>query len=414
MWDYVPIFISIFGALIVSGICCIYWKLKKDAIDYVKLLRIAPCAAFALSLFSARYVHFSSGAPLFLFWIVIFIVLFVVAPRVGQIRKILEEFRLDPKGYLITRALRVNGFMKPIVEALVPKDSWKDVRIGEPVSPGRLRIGLAIIASIFALVFFAISRVFFFSEEEYLRLPVWTFRYSLLFSAAIITFSYLMVLVLLAALRWLRILLSPICFGKSLQCVVDWSGYGAALASCLVLVLPALFLIVDKVLNSSNHASFSLSLLFDAASVGALGGLVIGCFLGLFRLIDSRNVLYNSISPAAFFAVLDLGLFYRVCKLRPSILLYRYLESYSIEGVDSCDDVETAKLLYNECLSWECERYFAVVKKCDPSVGELLTNVDAVYFWVVLIFLVGFVIGRLVRGIWRAKGGLSEGVVSSA
>lgn len=90
-----------------------------------------------------------------------------------------------------------------------------------------------------------------------------------------------MVLVLLAALRWLRILLSPIRFGKSLQCVADWSGYGAALASCLVLVLPALFLIVDKVLNSSNHTSFSLSLLFDAASVGALGGLVIGCFFGI-------------------------------------------------------------------------------------------------------------------------------------
>ena len=411
MWDYVPIFIGIFGALIVSGI---YWKLKKDAIDYIKLLQITLPVAFLLSLFSARYVHFSSGVPLILFWIVDIIPYIVIVLWGSQIRKTLEEFRLDPQRYLISRRLRVNEAVKSILEALVPKGSWKDVRIGEPVSPGRFQIGLAIGASIFALVFFAIARVFFFSEEEYLRLPVWTFRYSLLFSAVIITFSYLMVLVLLSDLRCYGILLSPIRFGKSLQCVADWSGYGAALASCLVLVLPALFLIVDKVLNSSNHASFSLSLLFDAASVGALGGLVIGCFLGLFRLIDSRNVLYSSISPAAFFVVLDLGLFYHVCKLRPSILLYRYLESHSIEGLDSCDDVETAKLLYNECLSWECERYFAVVKKCDPSVDALLTNVDAFYFGAVLIFLVGFVIGRLVCSIWCSKGGLPEDVVSSA
>lgn len=393
MWDYVPIFIGIFGALIASGI---YWKLKKDAIDYAKLLRIALGVAFVLSLISASNGPLKSGAVLICFWIAELIVYLVLVRQGSRIKNAYQEFRADPQQYLRSRLLCVNETVKPIIEALVPKGSWKDVRIGEPVSPGPLQIGLAIGASIVALVFFVVTRVFFFSEEEYLRLPVWTFRYSLLFSAAIITFSYLMVLVLLAALRWLRILLSPIRFGKSLQCVVDWSGYGAALASCLVLVLPALFLIVDKVLNSSNHASFSLSLLFDAASVGALGGLVIGCFLGLFHLIDSRNVLYNSISPAAFFVVLDLGLFYCVCKLRPSILLYRYLESHSIEGVDSCDDVETAKLLYNECLSWECERYFAAVKKCDPSVGALLTNVDAVYFWTVVIVLLGFVVWRVV------------------
>lgn len=78
MWDYVPIFIGIFGALIVSGI---YWKLKKDAIDCVKLLRIALGVAFVLSLFSAGRVHFSSGVPLVLFWIVDFILCFVVVPR---------------------------------------------------------------------------------------------------------------------------------------------------------------------------------------------------------------------------------------------------------------------------------------------------------------------------------------------
>ena len=401
MWDYVPIFIAIFGALLVVGI---YRKLKNNAVSNIKLLRIALGVAFVFSLISASNSPLKSGAALICFWIAEIIVYLVVVCLGSRLKNAYQEFRPDPQQYLRSRALRVYEAVKPILEVLVPKESWKDVRIGEPVSPGPLRIGLAIVASIFALVFFAITRVFFFSEEEYLRLPVWTFRYSLLFSAAIITFSYLMVLVLLAALRWLRVLLSPICFGKSLQCVVDWSGYGAALASCLVLVLPALFLIFDKVLNSSNHASFSLSLLFDAASVGALGGLVIGCFLGLFRLIDSRNVLYNSISPAAFFVVLDLGLFYRVCKLRPSILLYRYLESYSIEGVDSCDDVETAKLLYNECLSWECERYFAVVKKCDPSVGEFLTNVDAVYFWAVIICLVILVICRVWLAFKRVRG----------
>ncbi|QGS11635.1 hypothetical protein [Schaalia odontolytica] len=404
-----PILIGVCGASVVVGI---YWKLKKSSVSRLKLLRIALCAAFVLSLVSSSYVPLKSGAALIWFWMAEAIVYLVLVRLGSRLKNAYQEFRLDPQQYRRSRLLCVNETVKPIIEALVPKGSWKDVRIGEPVSPGPLQIGLAIVASIVALIFFAITRVFFFSEEEYLRLPVWTFRYSLLFSAAIITFSYLMVLVLLAALRWLRILLSPIRFGKSLQCVVDWSGYGAALASCLVLVLPALFLIVDKVLNSSNHATFSLSLLFDAASVGALGGLVIGCFLGLFSLIDSRNVLYNSISPAAFFVILDLGLFYRVCKLRPSILLYRYLESHSIEGVDSCDDVETAKLLYNECLSWECERYFAVVKKCDPSVGALLTNVDAVYFWTVVIVLLLFVVWRVVLTFKHAWGGDVERDIS--
>ena len=234
MWDYVPIIIGIFGALIVSGI---YRKLKKDAIDYAKLLRIALCVAFFLSLLSASRIQLRSGAPLILFWIVDLILCFVIVPRGSQLKKTFEELRLDPQRYLISRALRVNEAVKPISEALVPKGSWKDVRIGKPVSPGRFQIGLAIGASIGILFIIALTWVLFFSEEEYLRLGVWIIRYSLLFSAVIITFCYIMVLVFLAALRWLRILLSPIRFGKSLQCVADWSGYGAVLASCYVLML---------------------------------------------------------------------------------------------------------------------------------------------------------------------------------
>ena len=198
MWDYVPIFIGIFGALIASGI---YWKLKKDAIDYAKLLRIALGVAFVLSLISVSNGPLKSGAALICFWIAELIVYRVLVRQGSRLKNAYQEFRADPQQYLRSRLLCVNETVKPIIEALVPKGSWKDVRIGEPVSPGPLQIGLAIGASIVALVFFVVTRVFFFSEEEYLRLPVWTFRYSLLFSAAIITFSYLMVLVLLAALR---------------------------------------------------------------------------------------------------------------------------------------------------------------------------------------------------------------------
>ena len=404
VWDYVPIIIGIFGALIVSGI---YRKLKKDAIDYAKLLRIALCVAFFLSLLSASRIQLRSGAPLILFWIVDLILCFVIVPRGSQLKKTFEELRLDPQRYLISRALRVNEAVKPISEALVPKGSWKDVRIGKPVSPGRFQIGLAIGASIGILFIIALTWVLFFSEEEYLRLGVWIIRYSLLFSAVIITFCYIMVLVFLAALRWLRILLSPIRFGKSLQCVADWSGYGAVLASCYVLMLPVLSLFV-------NHAFFSLSLLFDAASVGALGGLAFGCFVGLFHLIDSRNILYNSICPAVFFGLLNLGVLYGASGLRPSTLLNRYLESYSIEGVDACDNAETAKLIFDECLSWKCERFLAVVKKCDSSVNTVVAQNDTIYFWVVLSCLVCFVIWRIVRIIRRATGGLPDDVVSSA
>ena len=410
VWDYVPIFIGIFGALIVSGI---YWKLKKDAIDCVKLLRIALGVAFVLSLFSAGRVHFSSGVPLVLFWIVDFILCFVVVPRCSQLKKNFEELRLCPRRYLISRALHVNEAVKPILEAVVPKGSWNDIRFSKPMWPGLLRIGLAVGASIGILFVIALTWVFFFSEEKHLRLLVWTVRYSLLFSAVIITFCYLMILVLLVALQWFHVVLSPIRFRKSLQCVVDWSGYGAALASCLVLVLPALSLFVGIKLNSANHPSFSLSLLFDAASVGALGGLVIGCFVGLFCLIDSRNVLYNSICPAVLFGLLNLGVFYNALGLRPSVLLNRYIESYSIEGVDACDNAESAKLIFDECLSWKCERFLAVAKQCNSAVNAFVVQNDSFYFWAVIICLVGFVIGRLVCSIRRAKGGLPEDVVSS-
>lgn len=411
MWDYVPIFIGIFGALIVSGI---YWKLKEDAIDYAKLVQIALCVAFFLSLLSAGGVRLRSAVPLILFWIVDIILCFVIVPRGSQLKKIFEELRLDPQRYLKSRALRLHEAVKLKMEALVPKGSWNDMRISKPVSPGICQIVLAVGALVLALFFCVISWVFFFSEEENLRPLVWTFRYSLLFSVVIITFCYLMVLVIFAALQWFRIITLPIRFGRSLQCLADWSGYGAALASCLVLMLPVLFLFVDKKLNSVNHAFFSLSLLFDAASVGALGGLVIGCFVGLFRLIDSRNFLYNSIIPSALFGIVDLGFLYGRFDLRPTVLLDRYLESHLSEDDTICNGVMDAKSILNECLSWSCERMYAALKQCDPSMGRLIDSADVIYFWAVLIFLVGFVIGRLVRGIWRAKGGLSEGVVSSA
>ena len=139
-----------------------------------------------------------------------------------------------------------------------------------------------------------------------------------------------------------------------------------------------------------------------------------GCFVGLFRLINSRNILYNSICPAVFFGLLNLGVFYNALGLRPSVLLNRYVESYSIEGVDTCDNAEIVKPIFNECLSWECERLLAVAKKCDSSVNAFVVQNDSLYFWAVLISLVGFVIGRLVCSIRRSKGGLPEDVVSSA
>ena len=411
MWDYVPIFIGIFGALIVSGI---YWKLKKDAIDYAKLLRIALGVAFVLSLISVSNGPLKSGAAPICFWIAELIVYLVLVRQGSRLKNAYQEFRADPQQYLRSRLLCVNETVKSILGALVPKGSWNDIRISKPVSPGLGQIGRAIVASIGILFIIALTWVVFFSEEEYLRLSVWMFRYSLLFSAVIITSCYLMILVILAAFQWFHVIISPIRFDKSLQCVADWSGYGAALASCLVLVLPALSLVLGIQLNSANRPSFSLSLLFDAASVGALGGLVVGCFKGLFRLIDSRNVLYNSVCPAVIFGLLDLGVFYNALGLRPSVLLNRYIESYSIDGVDACDNAETAKLIFDECLSWKCERFLAVAKKCDSSVNAFVVQNDSIYFWAVLGCLAYFVMRRVVISFKRAEDGLAEDGVSSA
>ena len=411
MWDYVPIFIGIFGALIASGI---YWKLKKNTVSRLKLLRIALYAAFVLSLISVRNVPLKSGAALIWFWIAEFVLYLVIATLGERLKKVYKEFRSDPQRYLISRVSRVNESMKPIVEALVPKDSWKDVRIGKPVRPGPCQIARAVGSSISVMFFILLTWIIFFSEEEHLRLGVWIIRYSLLFSAVIFTFCYLMFLVFLAVLQWFHIVLSPIRFRKSLQCVADWSGYVAALASCLVLVLPALFLLSGKILNSANHAPFSLPLLFDAASVGALVGMVIGCFVGLFSLIDSRNVVYNSICPASLFGLLNLGVIFDAAGLRPSVLLNRYIESYPIDGVDACDNAETAKLIFNECLSGECERFLAVAKKCNSSVNAVVVQNDPIYFWAVLCILTLFVMCRVVLSFVRTKGGLCEDVVSSA
>ena len=394
MWDYVPILIGVLGASMVVGI---YWKLKKSTVSRLKLLRIALCAAFVLSLISVRNVPLKSGAALIWFWIAEFVLYLVIATLGERLKKVYKEFRSDPQRYLISRVSRVNESMKPIVEALVPKDSWKDVRIGKPVRPGPCQIARAVGSSISVMFFILLTWIIFFSEEKHLRLGVWIIRYSLLFSAVIFTFCYLMFLVLLAVLQWFHIVLSPIRFRKSLQCVADWSGYGAALASCLVLVLPALFLLCGKVLNSANHAPFSLPLLFDAASVGALVGMVIGCFVGLFSLIDSCNVVYNSICPASLFGLLNLGVIFDAAGLRPSVLLNRYVESYPIDGVDACDNAETQNLIFNECLSGECERFLAVAKNCNSSVNAVVVQNDSIYFWTVLIFLVVFVIWRLVR-----------------
>ena len=400
MWDYVPTLIGVFGALMVIGI---YWKLKKGAVAYVKLLRIAVYVAFVLSTISVLCVPLQSGSVLIWSLIVEFVLCEVIVRFGSHLKKSYNKFRMNPQYYFKEQLLCISGYMKPILEALVPRGSWKDVRIRKPVSPGALQIGLAVVAWIVAVVFSVITWVFFFSDEEILRPLVWTFRHLLLFSAVIITSCYLLVLVILAALQWFHILLSPTRFGKSLRCVVDWSGYGAALASCLVLVLPVLFLFVDKKLNSANHALFSLSLLFDAASVGALGGLVIGCFVGLFHLIDSRNFVYNSIVPSALFGIVDLVFLYGCFNLRPTVLLDRYLESNLSEDVDVCNSVVDLKSILNECLSWNCERMYVVLKKCNPSVGRLIDGVDVIYFWCVIGVLCCGVLCCLVRSIAKSR-----------
>ena len=128
----------------------------------------------------------------------------------------------------------------------------------------------------------------------------------------------------------------------------------------------------------------------------------------------SLFILYNSIIPSALFGIVDLGFLYGRFDLRPTVLLDRYLESHLIQGVDTCNNVEAAESILRECLSWNCERFFAVVNMCDPSMGRLIDSVDAIYFWAVLSCLVCFVLWRLVRSIRCAKGRLSEDFVSSA
>lgn len=411
MWDYVPILIGVFGALMVVGI---YWKLKKDTIDYAKLLRIALCVAFFLSLLSVGRVHLRSGAPLILFWIAEFVLDLVIVRQGTQLKKTYNEFRLDPRRYLESRTMRICEALRPYFDVLAPKGSWKDVRVGKIVRPNGFQIFLVVTVIVLVAVASLIAMFLFFNEEQQMRPIVWLVRYSLLFLAVRLTAGYVLIFALLMLARWLSVLRSPLQFKESFSCIVEYSGYGAAFASCIVLILPVIFLLFGKRLNSVDGPPFSLSLLFSAASVGALIGLVMGSFAGLFRLVYSRNLFYNSIIPSILFGIVDLGFLYGYCNLRPSILLNRYLESHLIQGVDTCDNVEAAESILRECLSWNCERFFAVVNMCDPSMGRLIDSVDVIYFRAVLSCLVCCVLWRLVRSIRRAKGGLPEDVVSSA
>ena len=411
MWDYVPILIGVFGASMVVGI---YWKLKKDTIDYAKLLRIALCVAFFLSLLSVGRVHLRSGAPLILFWIAEFVLDLVIVRQGTQLKKTYNEFRLDPRRYLESRTMRICEALRPYFDVLAPKGSWKDVRVGKIVRPNGFQIFLVVTAIVLVAVASLIAMFLFFNEEQQMRPIVWLVRFSLLFLAVRLTAGYVLIFALLMLARWLSVLRSPLQFKESFSCIVEYSGYGAAFASCIVLILPVMFLLFGKRLNSVDGPPFSLSLLFSAASVGALIGLVMGSFAGLFRLVYSRNLFYNSIIPSILFGIVDLGFLYGYCNLRPSILLNRYLESHLIQGVDTCDNVEAAESILRECLSWNCERFFAVVNMCDPSMGRLIDSVDVIYFRAVLSCLVCCVLWRLVRSIRRAKGGLPEDVVSSA
>lgn len=411
MWDYVPILIGVFGASMVVGI---YWKLKKDTIDYAKLLRIALCVAFFLSLLSVGRVHLRSGAPLILFWIAEFVLDLVIVRQGTQLKKTYNEFRLDPRRYLESRTMRICEALRPYFDVLAPKGSWKDVRVGKIVRPNGFQIFLVVTAIVLVAVASLIAMFLFFNEEQQMRPIVWLVRFSLLFLAVRLTAGYVLIFALLMLARWLSVLRSPLQFKESFSCIVEYSGYGAAFASCIVLILPVIFLLFGKRLNSVDGPPFSLSLLFSAASVGALIGLVMGSFAGLFRLVYSRNLFYNSIIPSILFGIVDLGFLYGYCNLRPSILLNRYLESHLIQGVDTCDNVEAAESILRECLSWNCERFFAVVNMCDPSMGRLIDSVDVIYFRAVLSCLVCCVLWRLVRSIRRAKGGLPEDVVSSA
>ena len=145
MWDYVPILIGVFGASMVVGI---YWKLKKDTIDYAKLLRIVLCVIFVLSLISVLYVPPKFRSALIWFWIALFVLHLVIGRLGSRAKKVYKEFSSDPQRYLISRLSRVDESMKSKVEALAPKGSWNDMSIGKPVSPGPLQIRLAIGASI--------------------------------------------------------------------------------------------------------------------------------------------------------------------------------------------------------------------------------------------------------------------------
>ena len=391
---------SIIGFVVAVAVGITYWKLSKSPRKYTGLAIVVSWSA-SISIFIGGTLLKQANPywQQYLFWAVFLFSLCVVLGRNWidiSIRRTILSLSVG-RADLVQR-IRIK--VKSGILVFFPPDSLNDMIVTFKFKISRK----GILFSFFAFVLIVASEKFlsflFLNQNKNLNLWVWILRNFFLFSSALVAFAYLITAAAFAALKFFGVISVSLNLSGSFRCLVDCSGYSAAIATLFVLISPVWTLIFRSGGEGGNSTiPFSNSLLLNAASIGAFVGLVLGCVWGVLRLVNSKNYLFAVMLPTFFF-----GVFIRVvldiAKVTPQRLLDWYLALYSVAGVDSCEDHETAKLLVDECLDGGCERLVIAVRNCEtliPANQRVLSGVLEHWdFWfanllcgiVLLMFLV--------------------------
>lgn len=402
---------SIIGFVIAVVVGITYWKLSKSPRKYGGLAIVVSWSAL-ISIFigGALLKQANPYWQRYLFWGV-FLLSFCVA--LGRnwidisVRRAIHSLSYG-------RADLLQGIKKKIrtgTLALLPPGSLNDMRITLKFKCPR-KTSVLIFLLLAALIVFVreLLLFLFLNQIKEFSLWVWILRNFLLFSSALIACAYLITVAVFTLLKFSGAISVSLNVLGSFRCLVDWSGYSAAIATLFILISPVWTVIVTGVGNGETAAiPFSSSLLLNAAGIGALVGLVLGCVRGVLRIVNSKNYLFAVMLPTFFFGV-SIRLILDAAKATPQHLLDWYLSLYSVAGVDSCEDHETAKLLFDECLDGRCERFVIAGRNCDNlmplnklSITRVLQEWDAWFDDLLLAIILLMFLVPLVRRLYAPQ-----------
>ena len=366
---------SIIGFVIAVAVGITYWKLSKSPRKYGGLAIVVSWSAL-ISIFigGALLKQANPYWQRYLFWGV-FLLSFCVAFGRNwidiSVRRAIYSLSYGRADLVQRTRIKV----KSGISVFFPPGSLNDMIITSKFKISRVLFFVVAFGLIVAFKQFLLF--LFLNQNKNLNLWVWILRNFFLFSSALVAFAYLITAAAFAALKFFGIISVSLNLFGSFRCLVDCSGYSAAIATLYIVISPVWTLIFGGGGGGDSTIPFSNSLLLNAAGIGAFVGLVLGCVGGILRIVNSKNYLFAVMIPTFFFSV-SIRVILDIAKVTPQRLLDWYLALYSVAGVDSCEDHETAKLLVDECLDGGCERYVIAVRNCEsliPANQRVLSGV---------------------------------------